>query len=178
MRTGCVARQAFYSVGIGVSFPECKSAGTWSQPLTPSSTEVKNEWSYSSTPPYVVWRGIWLRTGTMLLLTLSWEKLYNRFYCIFISLHLCCGKSSPYWERDARRQSIDFVSDYSARSGASHRFEFKTRAKWKQMEFWFQGLRSRLLLHKPLLDLPFSNLSSQRLRKIRPSSASFVAFPE
>jgi hypothetical protein len=32
----------------------------------PSNAEVKNEWSYTSTPPTSSWRGAWLSTGTTL----------------------------------------------------------------------------------------------------------------
>ena len=45
------AHPASYSVGTGGSFPEGKTTKAWSWPLTPSSTEVKNEWSRTSTPP-------------------------------------------------------------------------------------------------------------------------------
>jgi len=41
-----------YPIGIGDSFPGDKAAGKWSWPLHPSSTEVKNAWSYTSTPQY------------------------------------------------------------------------------------------------------------------------------
>jgi hypothetical protein len=36
----------------GESFPGGKVAGAWIWPLTPSSAEVKNAWSYTSTPQY------------------------------------------------------------------------------------------------------------------------------
>jgi len=39
------------SSGSGVSFPRSKMAGAWSWPLTASRAEVKNAWSYTSTPP-------------------------------------------------------------------------------------------------------------------------------
>jgi hypothetical protein len=32
-------------------FFSVKAAGAWSEPLSPYSAEVKNEWSYTSTPP-------------------------------------------------------------------------------------------------------------------------------
>jgi hypothetical protein len=44
-------------LGNGGSFPGFKAAGTWSWPLTPSSAEVKNVWSYTSTPHTSSWRG-------------------------------------------------------------------------------------------------------------------------
>jgi hypothetical protein len=35
-------------LGTGAFFPWCKTAGTWSWPLTSKKT-----WIYTSTPPYV-----------------------------------------------------------------------------------------------------------------------------
>jgi hypothetical protein len=43
---------ASYPMGTMGSFPGGKAAGAWSWPLTPSNAEVKNEWSYTSTPQY------------------------------------------------------------------------------------------------------------------------------
>ena len=44
------AQRASYSLGTGASFPG-KKTGTEDHYSPPSSTEVKNEWSYTYTPP-------------------------------------------------------------------------------------------------------------------------------
>jgi hypothetical protein len=48
---GSGAHPASYPMGTRGSFPRGKAAGAWSWPL-PSSVEVKNAWSYTSTPQY------------------------------------------------------------------------------------------------------------------------------
>jgi hypothetical protein len=68
--------------GLG-SIPEGKTAGARSWPLTSSSTDVKNAWSYTSTPQYafMVWCSVKKSTGTTLPLPLSYlSKL--RLYTI------------------------------------------------------------------------------------------------
>jgi hypothetical protein len=52
VQNGSGAHQASYPMGTGGSFPGSKAAGAWSWPL-PSIAEVKNAWSYTSTPQYV-----------------------------------------------------------------------------------------------------------------------------
>jgi len=51
VQTGSVAH-SFLSNGYQRLFTWTEAAGTWSWPLS-SSAEVKNAWSYTSTPPYV-----------------------------------------------------------------------------------------------------------------------------
>jgi hypothetical protein len=51
VQTGSGAHPASYSMGTKASFPGGKSAGAWSWPLTSSSAEVENAWSYTSNPP-------------------------------------------------------------------------------------------------------------------------------
>ena len=43
-------------------FPRGKVAGAWCSPPTTSSAEVKNEWSYTSTPSVPAWPFFTLRT--------------------------------------------------------------------------------------------------------------------
>ena len=50
VRTGCKLNPASYSFGIRVSFSGGKTVGEWNWPITPSSFEVMNEWSYTTTP--------------------------------------------------------------------------------------------------------------------------------
>ena len=37
--------------GVPGFFPGGKETGAWNEPLTSSSTKVRNEWSYASSPP-------------------------------------------------------------------------------------------------------------------------------
>jgi hypothetical protein len=53
VQNGSGAHPGSYPMGTRGSFPGGKAAGAWSWPLTPSSAEVKNAWSYTSTPQYV-----------------------------------------------------------------------------------------------------------------------------
>jgi hypothetical protein len=53
VQTGSGLHPASYLMGTGGSFAGNKAAGSWSWQLTPSSAEVKNSWSYTSTPTYV-----------------------------------------------------------------------------------------------------------------------------
>jgi hypothetical protein len=54
---GIVRHPASYPRGTRDFFPGGKAAGAWSLPLNPPSAEVKNAWSYTSTPQYafMVW---------------------------------------------------------------------------------------------------------------------------
>jgi len=47
------AHSAFYEKGTEDSFPWGTTAGLETDRSPPSSTEVKNSWIYTSTPPYV-----------------------------------------------------------------------------------------------------------------------------
>jgi hypothetical protein len=51
IQTGSGAHPVSYPMGTKGSFPWGKAAGGWSY-LPPSSAEVKNAWSYTSTPQY------------------------------------------------------------------------------------------------------------------------------
>jgi hypothetical protein len=53
VQTGSAAHPASYPMGIGGSFPEVKQTGREADHSPPSSAEVKKEWSYTSTLPYV-----------------------------------------------------------------------------------------------------------------------------
>ena len=46
---------ASYWMGAGDSFHGSKAAGVWSWPFTPSSTELKNKWGYTSAPIMPSW---------------------------------------------------------------------------------------------------------------------------
>jgi hypothetical protein len=71
----------------GALSPEVKRPGREGHHLPPSSVEVKNAWSYTSSPPYVfmAWclvkqgmscrRGAWLTTGSALPATLPYPLL-------------------------------------------------------------------------------------------------------
>jgi hypothetical protein len=48
----CGVHSSSYLIGAMKSFSGEKAAGAWSLRLIPSRTKVKNEWSYTSTPPY------------------------------------------------------------------------------------------------------------------------------
>jgi hypothetical protein len=50
VRTDSKPHPASYSFGIRDSFSGGKTVGKWSWPLTPSSVEVMNEWSHTTTP--------------------------------------------------------------------------------------------------------------------------------
>jgi hypothetical protein len=47
------AQLASYTMGTEDSYPEGKTAGAWSWPLTSTSAEVQYAWRYTSTPQYV-----------------------------------------------------------------------------------------------------------------------------
>jgi hypothetical protein len=51
VQNGSGAQPASYPMGTRGSFPGGKAAGAWSWSLTSISAEVKNVWSYISTPP-------------------------------------------------------------------------------------------------------------------------------
>jgi len=51
VHTGTEAHKAYYPIGTGDSFPAGKAVGE--QRSLPSSTEIKNAWSYTVTPTYV-----------------------------------------------------------------------------------------------------------------------------
>jgi hypothetical protein len=53
LRTGYGAHISSYTMGTRGLFPEAKAAGAWSWPLSPSSAETKNAWSYTSISLYV-----------------------------------------------------------------------------------------------------------------------------
>jgi hypothetical protein len=49
--TGCGTHPAFFPVRTGGPFPRVNRPGRKADHLIPSSTEVKNAWSYTSTSP-------------------------------------------------------------------------------------------------------------------------------
>lgn len=51
-RSSRTAHTASYSMDIRGSFPGCQAAGARSWPLTATTALVRNNWSYTSTPPY------------------------------------------------------------------------------------------------------------------------------
>jgi hypothetical protein len=53
IQNGSGAHPASYPMGARDSFPGGKAAGREADHLLPSSAEVKNAWSYTSTPQYV-----------------------------------------------------------------------------------------------------------------------------
>jgi hypothetical protein len=58
VQTGSVAHPASYSVGIRVPSQGLSGRGREVDHSPPSSPELKNEWSYTSTPPIMPsWRG-------------------------------------------------------------------------------------------------------------------------
>jgi hypothetical protein len=56
LATGSGAHPASYPVGTCGSLPGGKVAGREADHLPPSSVEIKNEWSYTSTPHYFMTR--------------------------------------------------------------------------------------------------------------------------
>jgi hypothetical protein len=54
VQNGSGAHPASYLMSTWGSFPEGKVAWAWSSPITPSSAEVKNAWSYTSTSPVLL----------------------------------------------------------------------------------------------------------------------------
>jgi hypothetical protein len=50
VQTGSGAHRASYPMGTGTSLTGDKMARAWGEPLTSFSAEVKNAWSYTSTP--------------------------------------------------------------------------------------------------------------------------------
>jgi hypothetical protein len=53
IQTGSESHPASYTMGTEVLFRGVKRPGLEADHSSPSSAEVKNEWSYTSTPPYV-----------------------------------------------------------------------------------------------------------------------------
>jgi hypothetical protein len=53
VQNGSGAHPASYPIGTGGCFPEGRVQGREADPSPPSSTEVKNAWSYTSTPQHV-----------------------------------------------------------------------------------------------------------------------------
>jgi hypothetical protein len=56
VQTDSGAHPASYPMGTRSSFPEGEADHS-----PPSNAEVKNEWSYTSTPKNSSWRGAWLK---------------------------------------------------------------------------------------------------------------------
>jgi hypothetical protein len=54
VQTSSGAQPAFYLMGTERSFPSVKWPGQEADHSPPSSAKVKNAWSYTSTPPYVL----------------------------------------------------------------------------------------------------------------------------
>jgi hypothetical protein len=75
------AQLASYWKGSGCSFPGGKEAGASSWPLT-SSAEVKNAWSYTSTPQYVF---------------MAWCLVKHRDFTFYILLNKHGRSVSPSW---------------------------------------------------------------------------------
>jgi hypothetical protein len=69
-------------MGIGSSSSGGEAAGAWSWPLFPSSVEVKNAWSYSSTPQYAFMAWCWVQksTGTTLPLNFTFLRFIKCEY--------------------------------------------------------------------------------------------------
>jgi hypothetical protein len=61
------------------SVPWVKRAGAWSRKLTPSSAEVKNEWTYNSTPPTCLTTWIGKKITFYLLL---WVRMKRKILII------------------------------------------------------------------------------------------------
>jgi hypothetical protein len=61
IQTGSGTHPASYPMGTRGSLPDGKAVGVWNWPLTPSSAEVKNTWSYTSTPQHGSRRGTRLK---------------------------------------------------------------------------------------------------------------------
>jgi hypothetical protein len=57
VQIGSGAHPASYPTGTGSSFPGIKLPGCEDDSSPPSSAEVKNAWSYASTPSTFSWRG-------------------------------------------------------------------------------------------------------------------------
>jgi hypothetical protein len=55
VQTGSGLHPASYSMGTGGSFPGGKAAGAEADHSTPSSSEVKNAWCYTSIPNTSLW---------------------------------------------------------------------------------------------------------------------------
>jgi hypothetical protein len=62
VQTGSGAHPVSFPMGAGNSFPRVKQPGCEADHSPPSSAEVKNAWSYTSTPPATSWRAAWLTT--------------------------------------------------------------------------------------------------------------------
>jgi len=71
-----------YTVGTRIIYPWGIAARAWSWPV-PSSTKVKNVWSYTYTPAFMAWRGItYVHTHTHTLthsLTNYWLQYFHSF---------------------------------------------------------------------------------------------------
>jgi hypothetical protein len=52
VQSGSGAHSVSYPIGTGGSFPGCKADGAWDY-SPPTCAEVKNNWIYTCTPPYV-----------------------------------------------------------------------------------------------------------------------------
>jgi hypothetical protein len=86
---------ASYPMCSGESFSGDKATRAWSWPLTPSSAEVKNSWSYTSTTLYVLVAWCLLKHGNNLICfffcTLTLSSLYQRS----LSAHHSWPSSQP-----------------------------------------------------------------------------------
>jgi hypothetical protein len=58
VQTGSGAHLTSYPMVTGVSYPGGKATGREADDSPPSSAEVKNTWSFTSTPQTSSWRGV------------------------------------------------------------------------------------------------------------------------
>jgi hypothetical protein len=58
VQTNCGVHSASQPVGTGDSIPQSNGPGRGDDNSPLSTAEVKNEWDYSSTFPYIFWSGV------------------------------------------------------------------------------------------------------------------------
>jgi hypothetical protein len=91
VQTGYGAQPASYPMGTGVSFSGVKRPGCEADHSPPSSAEVKNAWSYTSTPQYVFmeWCLVKHRDNfTLPYITLDTITAYRNLVGVSLSLSL------------------------------------------------------------------------------------------
>jgi hypothetical protein len=87
VQTGAGAQLASFTMRTGGSLPGLKRPGCETVYSQPSSTEVKNAWSYTSTPPYVFLAWYLFKPKTTLPLHFGLHIKYNKKLIMIIFLH-------------------------------------------------------------------------------------------
>jgi hypothetical protein len=162
VQTGSRVRPASYSVDIVGPFREVKRPGREFDHSTPSSAEIKKEWSYTSTPPYVFMActgtNLPLRSllfwNTQRWLVVSWRRFGTT--CRFQLQGIGCSETSLTDYESTLRNIPEERRSHLHRSGSlkSRKFTITFIANaffffggMGQFNFWFTSFSPPSPLH-------------------------------